>query len=286
MTGKQLLAELSAEMPSLSTVGGIDAQSVYRWMKDELQRFGKAVCDLYDDVIEVKGGSGRLPDNFYSLESAYRCEPLCYEDAPEGEEVRMVSQDALWWKERTEYGSKWNSCEKCCREEMEKTVIETVYMPDLPRRVRFHYHRPQLLRLGRTMHRKACISDCRNRVETECPWEITISGKTVYANFDGSIYLRYYGVKEDGEGIPDIPDTDLGLVRKYIENYIKMKLFERQMLNNEGAGAAEKFQLYMQMSQMDFVKAMTDAKMTKYDWSVYPALRALNRRVSGAFERG
>jgi hypothetical protein len=279
MTCDELIAELRAEIPTLGTLGGIEDESVYRWVRDELRRFGKTVCAQYEDVIEVKRGSASLPANFYSLKAAYGCEPMCVEtEAP-----RAVLQNTLFWKERVEYGARWSECDACCKEQFEKTIVENVYLNE-QHSAKFHYKNPVLLRLADTTLRSACASDCANRYVRDCAEEIMINGRTLYGNFDGDVFIRYYGVQQDEDGKPEIPDTDLGLVQRYIENYVKMKIFERQMLNNADTAAATKFQLYLQLCQGGFIAAMTDAKMTKYDWKAYSLLRRRNREYSLPFE--
>jgi hypothetical protein len=279
MKADVLIAELQAELPSIGVTGGIDALSVYRWIKSELRRFGKDVTTLYEDVLEVRGGTARLPDHFYSLKTAYRCEPLGYECTPE---AKAVLQETLFWKERVEYGTKWNSCDHCCREEFEKTIVENVYINEAS--VRFHYRNPVMLRPDRPMEKNPCVAECRNRIAADRPDGIMINGFTLYANFDGDIYMRYWGVVQDERGVPEIPDTDLNLVQRYMENFIKMKIFERQMNNGEDSSAAKKFELYYNICRNDFPAAMTDAKMTRYDWSLYPALKRKMRSYTLAFE--
>jgi hypothetical protein len=275
-----LIAELRAELPGISVLGGIDELSVYHWIKSELRRFGKTVTTLYETVVEVKGGSARLPDNFYSLKVAYKCEPLGYECS---DEKKATLQNTLFWKERTEYGRKWNSCDGCCAEEYERTIVENVYFNETL--VRFHYRNPVMLKLGRSIVKDPCVSSCRNNIEKDNPYEITINRNTLYANFDeGDIYIRYNGLIQDENGVPEILETDLNLVQRYMENFVKMKIFEMQMNNGGGASAAKSFELYYNICRGDFPAAMTDAKMTKYDWSVYPALKRRNRSYSLAFE--
>ncbi len=90
--------------------------------------------------------------------------------------------------QRTERGFRWNSCTECCKEEFEKTITERIYIGS--HEVRFHYHHPVRLSIGRGLRRDCAADKYRDKYDWD-NYDITISGNTMYTGFDGFIYIIY-----------------------------------------------------------------------------------------------
>lgn len=88
--------------------------------------------------------------------------------------------------------------------------------------------------------------------------------------------MKYRSLPFDDDGNIFIPDTSQGLLVDYIENYVKMRLFEEWTLNNEVQGASEILKLYIQQDLIKFKNAKTELKMDNLTWDDF--YKSLNRR--------
>lgn len=276
-----LIAELKSSYPAYDKAGLIDEIAIYRWANAAIKKFGANVMTLQDGVVEVRNSQANLPENFYSLYVAYKCDRKGY--SVESEEDKSVLQQSLSWVERVERSSTWNICDPCTTTETEKIITEKVYYGDT--QATFYYNNPILLKLGKTMKRNACHSNCRNLVVKDCPYEISIYKTTLQANFtEGDIYFQYYGTPEDEEGRPMIPDTPKGEVETYIEYHIKRRIFENIIANNDDENARTLFQYYVQKEDSQLGLALTDAKFSTLTPNSFRRLKKANRKAMYKYE--
>ena len=212
MTIKGLLAEIKADLHKYDDSGAIDTSSVYRWAEIALKRFGGVIAVMSEAVVKTSNKQAVLPSDFFDMLDAYRCEPLVCE-IPGGDKAKADLQHEIGWVERTERGFRWNSCTECCKEEFEKTITEKIYIGS--HEVRFHYHHPVRLSIGRGLRRDCAADKYRDKYAWD-NYDITISGNTMYTGFDGFIYIIYRATPKDDDGLPYIPETALG----YLEDYV------------------------------------------------------------------
>lgn len=282
MTAEQFLSELRGEYPKYNDLGLIDSSSVYRWIYNALNRFGGDIAEPREMIVSVTNGYAKLPSHYFDLLYAYKCEP--YMATAKDKKMIPQLQNVFGYVTTESRDMKWCSCDECCVEETESHIVERIYINVQDRReeVNVYYRNPMLLRLGKRMMRdvKSCAADCRNRWEYQSPFEIIVNAKTLYANFDGSIYMRYRAIPEDDEGIPFIPDTALGAVRSYVESYVKAKLFENIFANEnlELAGVLSK--KFDTEARMSLQTAMRDAKMENFRLDSLWNIADQNRRES------
>lgn len=275
MQVEEFLDELKLSLRAYDKRDLIDDSSIYRWVEIALKKFGGDIAVPKEIMVDIKRGEAALPGDYYDLIVAYRCDFAGYE-VPEGEKVIPELQNTFAWKERTERSYRWCSCDECCKEEEEKTIIERFYINthDVNHEVRCHYRKPEPLRLSKPMLRDACLSKCRNKMFKDSPWEINITGGTLYANFDGPIYMQYRALPFDGKGEIYIPETSQGLLFDYVENFVKMRLFEEWTLNAEVQGAGDMFKFYLQQDLVKLKNAKTELKMERLTWDdFYKPLR-------------
>lgn len=281
MSVEELISELKAEFYKYDDAGLIDPASIYRWVEIAVKRFGGSVAVNAEAVIHSRNGQATLPQGFFDLIYAYRCEPwYCEYD----KKMKPELQKEIGFVERTEHEFRWCSCDECCKEESEKIITEKLFI-NTPKEVHFHYHHPILLKLSKTMKRDKCAKDCRNRYVKDCPWEIMINGPIMYCNFDGSIYIKYREIPMEEDGAPIIPDTPLGLVAKYVETYVKKRLFEVVMVNGELQGAGDLFKVYAQQELLEFPSALRDAIMSQTSLKdIAENLKKSNKRKMAVYE--
>lgn len=262
MNVEDFIIELKSSLRSIEKRDLIDDTSIYRWVEIALRKFGGDITMVKDAVVDVCRGQAKMPSDYYALNLAFRCDFKGY-DVPEGEDIIPELQNTIAWKERTEKTYRWCSCEECCKEESEKVVVEKFYINthDRKHEVRCYYDKPVLLKLAKPMLRDKCLGKCRNKLIKDSEFEINIVNGTLYANFNGPVYMEYRALPFNGEDI-EIPDTAQGLVLDYIENYVKMRLFEELMYNGEIPNAADMYKLYLQQDLIKFKNAKTELKMS------------------------
>ena len=229
---ESLIAGVKSDLSKYDEAGLINEDSIYADIIKSLKRFGNTIMVEHETVIEVKDGYGDLPQGFSSLVFAYLCEPLHY--STKDVEIHTL-QKSLFYRERIERSNTWSECNACCETITENTIQEKLYLND--GELTLSYHKPQLLKLGRTFQKNACHEKCRNKLVKENPNEIVIFGTTLQTNFnEGFVYMRYMGIPTtDGE--IDIPDTKLGHLETYIEYFVKRRLAERLIGNNDATGS-------------------------------------------------
>lgn len=278
MRVEDFLIELKLSLESYNKRDLIDDASVYRWIEIALKKFGGDIAMKKDVIVDIKRGSAKMPSDYFDLIIAYKCDFAGYE-IPEGEKIIPQLQNTIAWKERTERTQRWCSCNECCKEESEKTIVEKFYInvKDEDHEIRCHYRRPELLRLSKPMLKDTCLSKCRNRMVKDNPNEINIINGFIHANFDGPVYLIYRSLPFDDEENIFIPDTPSGLLVDYVENYVKMRLFEKWMFNGEVQGAADIFKFYAQQDNIKLRNAFTEVKMMNFSMSDYYKILDRNR---------
>ncbi len=272
MNKSYLIEEIKSDFSKYSDAGLIDEASINRDIEKGLKRFGNDVMELQETVIEVVNGFAKLPEGFFSLYIAYLCEPIGY-SANKVDKPFLVKSD--FFIERTQRTMEWNSCDPCCVDEHEKVITESLYLND--RQVDFHYKNPILLKLGKSFNKKSCHDKCRNKFVKDCPSEIVINGNTLYTNFDcGSIYMQYYGLPTDEEGEIDIPDTKNGHLDTYLEYFIKRRLAERLLGNNDAVGLSNLYNIYKQEEQIALRNASNELKFAKLTPRSFKRMKRLN----------
>jgi hypothetical protein len=283
MNTQALIADIKADFTKYDDAGLIDENSLYKDIVKGLKRFGNDVMELHETVVQVKNGKAKLPDHFFSLYIAYLCEPLYYR-VPKNVEVSNL-QTSLYYKEKVILSNKWSECDGCCNEVQENIIRENLYFNG--NQVEFYYHNPQLLRLGKTFNKNACHSACRNRLVRDNPNEIIINGTTLMANFEeGEIYMQYYGLPVDADGIVEIPETGTGHLETYLEYHLKRRLAERLMGNNDAQGLANLFNQYANQEQIFLRNASNELKMKSITPSLFRRIRRLNKLESISFDLG
>lgn len=282
MSIEEFITELKVSLRTFDKRDLIDEVSVYRWVELALKKFGGDISMPKDVVLDLKQKQAVMPGDYYDLILAYKCDFAGYE-IPEGDKIIPELQNTLAWKERTERSYRWCSCDECCKDECERTIIEKFYINthDRDHEVRCYYNKPVKLKLSRPMLKDMCLAKYRNMYDQESPYEINIVNGTFYANFDGPVYIKYKALPFDGKGDIFIPDTPLGGLADYVDTYVRMKLFEEWMYNGEVQGAADMFKLYLQQEPIKFRTTRTELKMSNLRLEdLYEPLRRRKKEIS------
>lgn len=285
MNTEALIEEIKNDFNKYSDSGLIDENSLYRDIVLGLRRFGNDVCGIHEKVLTVKNGMVRLPDNFFSLYLAALCEPLGYR-INKGPDVETHDlQSSHYYREKVVTNEKWNECDPCCNEVEENVIKENLYFKR--NLVEFYYQKPQLLRLGKSFTKNSCHNKCRNKLVRDNPNEININNFTLYANFnEGEVYIQYYGLPQNEDGTLELPDTSNGHLETYLEYYLKRRLTERLMGNNDAQGLSNLYNVFKQEEQVALRNASNELKMKSLTPQSMRRLSRLNKLEALQYEVG
>lgn len=226
-----IIAQVLSQFKRYNVSDVIDENSMYRDVILAIRGFGNDITTLQEDIVEIRNGEGKLPDNFYRLKGAILCQPdnIHFQNVEYRQLVELGYVSNL-----SEITSRWNICDNdCCNEVEDKIYTKEVYFAENSR-VRMNYKKIKYLKLGRTVDRKSCTTDCENFGISNEQDEITIAGDKLRANFnEGSIHILYRGFPTNEEGEMELPETPNGYLEKYIEGLLKVETAERIITNGD-----------------------------------------------------
>lgn len=260
MTFTEFYSKIESVFQAYQTSGLLNQMDIYDDYMWALNRFGALPLELFEEVIEIQNGSGKLPENFRKLILASKCEPYQYETKYED-----FLQKSNFWRERTEKLAEWNKCDTCCITESEKFIVENVYYRDYS--AKFVYKNPIELRLVQGVNRVYCDNSCVNLQVRQSPYEANIiKGKILQTNFTkGNVFLRYKGFHLGDDNFVEIPDTFNGNLEKYIENEVKTRIMERIIANGDNTQSEISLLSYYASEARNFFNlAMTELKANQF----------------------
>jgi hypothetical protein len=286
-TQQQIFAEVKNTFKAYDSESLLDEISMERWMKSELKRFGNNIMVYTDDVVHVRNGKGKLPDDFWKLKAAVKYSPSHYECDEKDKE--FIKKTAFWINttDKTQTFVDGNLVTTTVK----NTVKEDYYINDI--RVTLHYSNPQILKLTKGFNRKAVETDCANLPHklTEKRYnEINILGDYIQCDFrEGYIYVIYKALPMDENGEMYVPTTQHDRLKEYIIAYLEYRVARDIWLNNDDPNITNKIQYLDQKQQELFSLAMTETKMETLTKDTFQELKKRNRykytAVSNMFPR-
>lgn len=278
--GKAILATIQKRMKKYDSMGLIDPEDVFDFMIKGLKIFGQNIMELQDKVVHVSNGRAVAPKGLQIIKAAYHCDPKGYW-AEEGFKDNI--QEAIFWKEIKTSGIKWDSCEECCTDTTSDTVVETIYYDD--RKVNFYYNNPIPLVPTKSMNRDNCAKEFRRILGYDSPYDLNLRGETIEVNFTkGTIYLRFYGIPMDGEGIPFVPVSQHEQLETYILYYIQRRLMEQWWLNGDVESVQTRIQYLLRMENDTKSLAMTEVKFSTLSPKSFRKIKQMNRLETAKYE--
>lgn len=263
MKREDIKLEILNTLQSYEASGLIDDTSLNNWIKTCLKQFGGNLMVEEEITIKVENGKVKLPDNFYSLTLAMRCEPAGY--STECKEDKKHIQSEFFYKERIEKSEFFDN--QAEREfikigEDVKTITESVYFIDQAknnRSINYHYSNLCVLKLKRGYKKQKCDTGCPNLHIQDSLYEISIfNNNYIDCNFeDGYVYLRYRGLaEEDGDLL--IPETQRDSLQYYIQYHCIRKVLETLWVNNDDMNVINKIQYFRQLERENFAAAKNE----------------------------
>lgn len=283
MKFQEFLSNLRHQMRQYSDSGLIDDADVLMWVTAGLKKFGSTIMVDHETVVEIQDKRGFLPENFYSLKHAVKCNKDFIQCDKESEKILVKS---LFWTDVQVKQKEWNICtEECLKNRVEEfTIRETTYIDG--NAFTKYYKNPIELKLAPAFKKSICDNDCLNKYRSTSPYEINILGKTIYTNFkEGDVYLRYKGLEMDEDGLVIIPDTDKGELETYLMYFVKRNIYEVIAGNNDDQNVASMFKYYIELEKVQLGLALTAAKFSGLTPQSMYKLRGRNQKERRVFER-
>lgn len=262
-----IIAQVLSQFKRYNVSDVIDENSMYRDVILAIRGFGNDITTLQEDIVEIRGAEGKLPDNFYRLKGAILCQAQNY--TCKNVELRHLV-DVGYVSNIHEITSRWNSCDNgdCCDDIEDKIYTKHVYFSENAS-IDFNYKKIKYLRLGRAVDKKSCTSDCDNFGISNEPDEITIQGDKMRANFnEGSIHILYRGFPTNEKGKMELPETPNGYLEKYIEGLLKVNTAERIITNGDNVeGLMKLYPMWKQDLPVLQRKASNELKTSEFNMS-------------------
>lgn len=281
MTIKNLIAEITTELKSYDEAGLIDNISLKRWIRNELKRFGANIMQKNERVLDVFNGKTTLPEDFYSLVMAVKCEPM---DIRVDKECKDLVQSSRMYKDIVGIKKEWDNHSNIHRFNDIECRTEVVYLRDCGCNAEVDYGRFQVLKLVKGFNKEYCAKNCLNVSVKEAPYTINIIRDTVNLNFkEGKIYIHYYGLPTDEDGDIYIPDDRN--IEEYLIAYCRRKILETLLYNNDDPNVVNKIQLSRGEERELFQLAMTSSKFKGLGNTWDNRIKAANRAETTKYER-
>jgi hypothetical protein len=257
---KQLIREvLAGGFQQYEESGLVDFQSLNRWIRIELTRFGSNIMLGNEKTIKVENGKAPLPDNFWKLDLAVKVEVTRIEGKGNKEDFL---QSRLFYKERREADFVWDNASTSFERTNFKCVTEDIYMPNYT--IRNSYSNGILLNLKKGFNKEKVSSKCHNLSQSftnSSEHEIDIVGDYINTNFnDGYIYLQYSGLELDQEGDFVIPKCNHDRISEYLITYCRYRILEDIVMGDDDPNKANMLKYYQGKTQNDFTLAQRDSE--------------------------
>jgi len=257
----------------------IDRAAIYRWIFLALKQFGKNTMTVTKTVVNINNYVGKLPSNFGKLSLGLFCQADKYS-------IKSGSKDHLmntyiWTEKIKSYADECDSKDPCETPQV-GCIIERQYF-HTDGEVEITYKNPQYVKLGRNINGDLCSKDCVNKTVKDSPYSIDIQGNKIKANFrEGKLYIEYYALPQDEDGLPIIPNSSYGYLEQYIEAHIRRRLLEEAMYSKDATNLQNMFQFAIQNEQNLLVEALKDVRDSGLE--SYITLIDENRRRYGSFK--
>ena len=258
MTLEQLLSEVRNRLKTYDEAGLIDEISIANWMKECIKEFTGSVMSENTTTLIVERGRAKLPDNYWALKAAVKCEQEGYTEVP----ATKQAQRRISYLEWTDIGDYYNYLEGSpCKESGDtRYITETLFFEAPKKSYQFYYNQLKLLKLKNHINSIRCDANCPN-ITAQSDFEISIDGSSnyIHTNFnDGFIWLYYQGLPSDENGNLIIPELGRDKLKEYVLYTCLAKTLESLWLQEDEPNAVNKLSYLTQKANEYYYAAKQD----------------------------
>lgn len=257
MTRKQIIAEIKNKLKVYDQQGLLDDISINNWIKETIREFGGNIMNEYQTVLLVEKGKAKLPNNFWALKFAVKCEQ---EGFVEVEKHPQTKISYLEWTEIQDYYNYLDG-KPDLEGEDSKYITETLYFNTLKKTHKFYYNQPKLLNLKPHVYKIRCESNCPN-INNNSEFDISIDENHNYitTNFNsGFIWLSYKGIPCDNSGDLIIPNTSRDKLKNYIIYFAICKSLEDIWLSQDDENIQNKLKYFSTIKDQYYYDAKSES---------------------------
>lgn len=259
MTYTQILAEIKNKLKTYDQQGLLDELSIKNGITHNIKEFGGNIMNEYQMVLRVEKGKAKLPDNFWALKVAVKCEQEGYVEA----EKKKYAQSRIAYLEWTDIGDYYNYLQgKPCLESCDsKYITETLYFEVPKKAYTFYYNQPTVLNLKPHIYTVRCEDKCPNLV-SKSEYDISIDENHNYisTNFnDGFVWLSYRGLPCDEKGEIVIPNTSRDKLKNYVIYFAICETLESLWLSEDDPNIQNKLQYFSQIRDKYYYEAKSES---------------------------
>lgn len=280
MTGKELIAEVTTSLKQYEESGLIDQKTLRLALKNALKTFGTNIMVLNEQVIDIDNAEAMLPEDFWSLEVAIKCDINGYKIV-QGSRHNITTD---FYTQKIESTYEWDNQANSHTQSDYKEVIHRQYFQN-DTAIDFRYGGFMPLRLTRGIKKENLSKNCKNALlNFKSDYEINIVNSKIQTNFKkGYVYMQYNALPTNERGELEIPD-DSNLVN-YLTYLLKRVTLENIWMNGDDPDLINKIQYNLRMEKDYESRARTSVKFEALgqDWA--KKLKISMRKSTNVFER-
>lgn len=251
-SSEQLIARVNSQLSSFQSAGLLDH---YRLIKEIIAKLNIPAFSPVHRIANIENSRLQIPDDLYQIWAIYRYGKETKKLAPE-----LYKQNEI--RTRISTYECYDPCGDPCELEVEPNILVTkTYVANTP--YIQTYEHGQLLSL-KNYKIDRCDQDSPS-IHNKSSLEVTMDSNYFYFNFEtGSIYLQYFKMMLDEDGLPMIPDVVQ--IELAIEYYLLYRFFQEAYINNW-------FDAFQRMQY--FEAKYQEAYQTAKSWHRLPTARSL-----------
>lgn len=263
MTQQQIIAEIKNKLKVYDQQGLLDDISLKNWMKENIKEFGGNIMNEYQTALIVENGRAKLPDNFWALKAAVKCEQEGYTEASNDTYDKHVQRriSYLEWTNIDDYFN-WIEGRPCNESEDTRYITETLFFETPNKNYTFYYKQPQPLYLKPHVHKVRCDANCPNlSVDSEYEISIDEAHNYIHTNFnEGFIWLWYKGLPCDEAGQLMVPETDRDKLKNYIVYFAIVRTLQDLLLSEDDTtGVMQKLSIFQPLMDEYYYAAKSES---------------------------
>lgn len=254
----QIVAEVQSKLKVYDQANLLDFINIKNWIKKGIKEFGGDIMEQHETFLTVVNGKVKLPDNFWSLKAAVKCNPHGYSKSTE-DKISIQKVISRTTREEFSYLNNFTHELNYCPED--RYIVETVEFIGKEDPVDLIYE-PEHLKLIPTVHRVRCEEGCPNLMQRQQKYHISIdrNHNILTTNFnEGKIFLWYRGLPSDEEGNLIVPSTKRDELKDYLIYMCIRRTLEDIYLADDDPNVANKIKYFMQMENDAFIRAQNEA---------------------------